>query len=1113
MRLLRCAEGSPGAARKTSARWPKFRARPGRLWAMSGEPAQPRPDHPGTVTFLVAGPDPSTPNARLHELLDAALAAHGSRRPGPGAGAAAVAVFTSAAEAVAAALELRAAAPPLRIALHTGEARAPDGGRLAGPAARRCQRLCEIANGGQTLLSAVTASAVAELLPAGSSLRDLGLHRLRDLSPPARVFELRDGGPAADPLPPRSLGTVPNNLPVQLTSFVGRQTELAAVQALLSGERLVTLTGAGGCGKTRLAAQVAADQAERWPEGVWWVELGAATDPAMVAELVASTVGVLVEPVRGPLRSLALQLRDRRVLLCLDNCEQVLDGAAEVAEALLRSCPEVTVLTTSREPLRVPGEAVWRVPSLAEDDALALFVERASLVRPEFTLDASGEAAVRTMCSRLDGIPLALELAAAWVRTLTPQQIEAGLDDRFALLVRSPRGVAARQQTLAASMHWSHDLLDEPDRIVFRRLAVFAGGFTLDAARAVGAGGPVGHDRVLGALGRLVDKSLVVAEHRDGEARYRLLETIRQYADGRLHEAAEAEAARDRHLDHYLAVVEAAEPDLDRDKDAWRTRLEVEHDNLRAALTWGLSAEDPGRGRRLAAGLPWLWHLHGHGHEGIAFLERAVGRAPTDRSALQARLLAGVALVADTARPLNLEFDAAQRGLAIATELGDERLRGLCLLLSAVGRFYADFGTAWELCLDALRSAEAAGDGFVTDGTKALQGIILHLRDRHEEARPLLREAADGLLRRGDRGIAATVVGYRSGGALYTGELELARRLAEQAVRLAAPLGDYHRVGTTRGVLATVQGLAGDPDAGLALMRPVLRLVEGADDDVFVPGMARVLGTLHLWRGDPDGAVHWLGGETLSTGPGAGTILEASSLPALGAALRHLGKLEEAAGALDRAVTLATTLDMPRVLADALEQQAHLAAADDPDRAADLHHEALAVRVRHRLRTFYADSLDALAALAARTGRPADAVRMIAAGDHARQAIGYPRRPLDLPGHDATVAGLRAALGDGPFAEAWTQGAGQSLDAVVAYARRARGSRGRPAVGWASLTPTELEVVRLVVEGLTNPQIGTRLFMSRGTVKAHLSHVYAKVGVANRTELATLAVARLDGHG
>jgi predicted ATPase len=218
-------------------------------------------------------------------------------------------------------------------------------------------------------------------------------------------------------------------LPVHLTSFVGRRAELTAVSALLGGRRLVTLTGVGGSGKTRLAARLAADQAARWPDGVWWVELEAVTDPTQVAEAAAATIGVLVEPVQGSLRSLAVQLRDRRTLVCLDNCEQVLEGAAEVAQALLRSGAEVTVLTTSREPLGVAGETVWQVPPLSEDDALALFLERASLVRPGFTLDASSEAAVRTMCRRLDGIPLALELAAAWLRTLTPRQIAAGLDD------------------------------------------------------------------------------------------------------------------------------------------------------------------------------------------------------------------------------------------------------------------------------------------------------------------------------------------------------------------------------------------------------------------------------------------------------------------------------------------------------------------------------------------------------------------------------------------------------------------------------------------------------------------------------------------------------------
>jgi predicted ATPase/DNA-binding CsgD family transcriptional regulator len=898
-------------------------------------------------------------------------------------------------------------------------------------------------------------------------------------------------------------------LPVHLTSFVGRRAELAAVSALLRGRRLVTLTGVGGSGKTRLAARLAADQAERWPDGVWWVELEAVTDPAQVAEVAAATVGVLVEPVQGPLRSLTAQLRDRQALVCLDNCEQVLEGAAEVAQALRRSGAEVTVLTTSREPLGVAGETVWQVPPLSEDDALALFLERASLVRPGFTLDASSEDAVRTMCRRLDGIPLALELAAAWLRTLTPRQIAAGLDDRFALLVGGPRGVAPRQQTLAASIDWSHALLAERDRIVFRRLAVFAGGFGLEAAWAVAAGGAVARDDVLSALRRLVDKSLVIAEERDGVARYRLLETIRQYAADRLVEAGEAAATRDRHLAWFLAFAEDLEPELQRDLDAWRTRLERERDNLRAALDWGLAAPDPERGRRLAAGLPWLWHLHRHGREGLEYLRRAIDRAPDDRSTLQARLLTGIALVADTASPLGLEFDAAQRALTIATEQGDEQLRALCLVLSAVGRFYTDFGAAWALTVDALRAAEAAGDAFVPAAARALQGIILHLRDRHREAEPLLESAVEGLLHR-HRGIAATTLAFQASGALSTGRVEEARRLAERAVGVAEPLGDYLRVGSTRSTLAIVHGLAGDVDGGLRLLRPVARLVDEAGTDVFVPGMARAMGLLHLWRDDPEAAASWFGREARSTDRGAETWLVAQSLPGLGAALISLGHLDQARDVLDRAVAVARRLDMPSVLADALEQRGRLAATDDDaDPAIDLHHEALAARVEHGLRTFSVDSLEALAALAARDEPTPEAVRVLAASDQARASMAYPRDPARRRAHQATVAGLRADLGDRPFSQAWAEGARLTLDEAVAYVRRSRGARRRPATGWASLTPTELEVVRLVVDGLSNPEVGSRLFMSRGTVKTHLSHVYAKLGVANRTELATLATPRL----
>ena len=1067
----------------------------------------------GTVTFLLTDVD------RPDELVDAVVAAHGGV-PAEDQGDDAVAVFASAAVAVAAALDVQRAcgtARPVRIALDTGEADLSGGRTYTGTAVHRGASLRDVAHDCQTLLSSVTASIVADALPGGAWLADLGAHRLRDLSGPERIFELRhadlaNGDSDGDRFPPlRSLDLLANNLPAQLTSFVGRGEELAAVERLLSSERLVTLTGSGGCGKTRLAVQAAAGLADRWPDGVWWVDLAPVTDPARVAELAAATTKVMVEPVGGPLRALMLHLRDRRLLVCLDNCEHLLDATAELAEALLRSCPEVTVLATSREPLGVAGETVWRVPSMVDDEAVSLFAARAAHVRPGFTVDAGNDAAVRTVCQRLDGIPLALELAAAWVRVLTPAQIAVGLDHRFQLLTGGSRGAVARQQTLAASVEWSYDLLDDAERTVFRQLAVFAGGFTLDAAHAVCAG-PGADKDVLLTLGRLVDKSLVLVDQSDGQARYRLLETIRQYAHRRLEEAGQVGATRDRHLDHLLSLAEAAEPELERaDQDQWLARLETEHDNLRAALDWGISAPDPGRGRRLAAALPRLWLLHAHTHEGLDYLQRAIGAAADERSTLQARLLVAAAQLAATCGDFGLIVDATHRGLEIATAIGDDRNRGRCLDLEAYIHVYVDFAAARELCAEARRHAEAAGDDYGTDLSLLLEGLALTNGDRHEDARPVLEAAFQRSRRRGDRILAAFALTGQMEGALRTGDPRRADELGTEAVRVAEPLGDYFTVGSVTSNLAWVKGAVGDIAAGLRLTETVVRSVEGAPHGVDSPTMAVCRGQLHLWDGDLESARRWFERAAGYAEPFLDNLIVARALPGLATVHRRLGEPETAREHADRAVALARKLDIPHVLAEALDETAILVAADDPGRAESLHHEALAVRVGSGLRTFYADSLDALARQAARAESFTEAARLYAASDAARHEMGYPRPPVNRWDHDTAVAALRSALGDTGLDTAWSEGAALSLDDAVAYATRTRGARGRPTTGWASLTPTELKVVALAVEGLTNPDIAGRLFMSRDTVKTHLSHVYAKLDVTNRTELATLASARLLG--
>ena len=1055
----------------------------------------------GTVTFLVLGAagDTGPPD----QAVRAALAGHGGAEV-PVQGGGVVAVFTSAADAVAASLGVQRALSRVRIGIHTGEARPTAARTYGGTALRRGVGLRDVAHTGQTLLSSVTASIVADGLPDGAWLDDLGSHRLRDLTRAERIFELRHAD-LADQFPPlRSLDVVPNNLPVQLTSFVGRERELAVVEQLLARDRMVTLTGSGGCGKTRLAVQAAAGPADGWPDGVWWVDLGPVSDAGRVAELTAATTRVMLDPAGGPLRALTVHLRNRRLLICLDNCEHLLDASAELADALLRSCPGVSVLATSREPLGVAGETVWRVPSMVPDEAISLFGERANHARPGFTIDEESEGAVRTVCRRLDGIPLAVELAAAWVRTLTPAQIAAGLDDRFRLLAGGARGVVARQQTLEASVDWSHDLLDEADRRIFRQLAVFAVGFTVDGARAVCAGPD--DDDVLVRVGRLVDKSLVLVDHDDGQARYRLLETIRQYAHHRLREAGEAAATRDRHLDHFLALAEDAEPELvGPDQDAWVARLETEHDNLRVALDWALSSPDPQRGRRLAAALPRLWTLRGHAHEGIERLERAIALAPDDRTTLQGRLLLGAAQLGAAAGKFELMADAARQGLDIATATGDDRTRGLCLNVEAYIHMYLDVATARRLCAEARRYTEAAGDASGTDVSLVIEGLTLTNCDRHEDGRPILDAAVERCRQRGDRLLLAFALSGQVYRALLTGELPAARRLGTEAVELASPLGDYFSASTSN--LAWVMGVAGDIDAGLQLMQPVVRSAQAADPAI-APSMTVTLGKLHLWKAELESARDWFERAARYGEPLVDNWFVARALPGLGAVLRRLGESDAAREQLERAVVLSGKLDVPHALAEALDETAFLVAADDPERAEGLHHEALTIRVHHGLRTSYVDSFDALAGHAARAESFAEAAWLHAASTAGRRLMGCPRPPVDRPAHDAAVAGLRQALGDEDFATAWSEGAGLTLDDAVAYARRARGSRGRPSTGWASLTPTELEVVGLTIDGLTNPQIAARLFMSRNTVKTHLSHVYAKLGVANRIELATLATSR-----
>ncbi len=590
----------------------------------------------GTVTLLLTDLEGSTRLweadvdmaaevlARHHDLLDAAISLHGGMRPEEqGEGDSIVAAFVSPSEAVAAALDIQLAfeetgwpegiRPRLRIAVHTGEVSLRDARNYQGPTIIRCARLRNAAHGGQTVVSDATRDVVVDGLPDQASLQDLGPHRLKDLGRAEHVWQLCHPDLEREFPLLRSLDLHPNNLPVQLTPLVGRAGDLDELTALLGTSRLVTLTGAGGSGKTRLAMQLAADVADRH-SGVWWVELAPVRASAGVGIAVAAVLGLQEEHDRPIVDTLVEQLHGSCTLLVVDNCEQVLDGAAALLHALLIALPDLTVIATSREPLGVPGEVSWRIPSLEESAASLLFVDRARRARSGFTPDAEQLETIAHICRRLDGLPLGIELAAARIRMMNPTRIAASLDDRFRLLTGGSRTAMPRQQTLEASVAWSHDLLDESERAVFRRLSVFEGGFTLDAAESVVADGDLVDDfAVLDVIARLVDKSLVNVGDDGTDARYRLLETIRQFARERLVEVGESDATRELHLDYFLGLAETAAPELAIGGGlAWLARLEDEHANLQGSLDWAVSTAESGRLLRLAGALTLFWELRGH---------------------------------------------------------------------------------------------------------------------------------------------------------------------------------------------------------------------------------------------------------------------------------------------------------------------------------------------------------------------------------------------------------------------------------------------------------------------------------------------------------------------
>jgi predicted ATPase/class 3 adenylate cyclase/DNA-binding CsgD family transcriptional regulator len=1073
----------------------------------------------GTVTLLLADVEGSThlwetqPGemtaavARLDRALADVVAVHHGVRPvEQGEGDSFVVAFARASDAVAAALGLQLAplAPiRLRIGVHTGEVQLRDDANYIGPTINRTARLRDLAHGGQTVLSGTTEPLVVDRIPAGAWVTDLGTHPLRDLPRPERVVQLCHPDLVNEFPPLRVSGTVVSTrLPVQLTSFVGRNAQLTQLRELAAENRVVTLTGAGGVGKTRLALQVAARLGGEFSGGVWCVDLAPITDPELVPVTVARALGLPDQPGRSTMDSLLRFVRDRQMLVVLDNCEHLLDACAELVVAVLSGAARLTFLATSREAIGVPGEVSWRVPSLSlADEALDLFADRARRARPDFTVTDDNAAVVAEICTRLDGLPLAIELAAARVRALSLAEILDSLHDRFRLLTGGARTAVRRQQTLRASVDWSHALLTEPERVLFRRLAVFLGGFDLDAAQTVAGGGDVERYQVLDQLTLLVDKSLLVTDDSGGRTRYRLLETVRQYALEKLGESGEADAVRTRHRDHYTEMAAVLDAPAGTDYEQRLEQADIEIDNLRAAFGWSRENSAIELALALTSSLQPLWLARGRIREGGAWFDAI--RADLDAQhpgvapAVRARALADRALLAIRVDATD-SLDQAQQAVAIARELDDPAL--LARTLTACG-FIADQGYNVELgreCFaEAIGLARAVDDRWRLSQILTLQAMGAHtagdprvVRAAGEEGRDLADAIGNRLNSRQCRfnlGSAQMMSGDLAGAVTQFGQVAAEAEAGHDEISRLTSLAGQSLTLAYRGEAAAARAAAEATLEGGAKLSERYAALGYA-----VVGIAALAAgdraAAHEARGAADQHMTVVSGSTALFG----RIWNAE------AALAD-GDLAAAGRWADEAVSIATGW----WLMWALTARARAAvAAGEPDRAERDAHDALTCAAGIKAYLLIPDVLECLAAMAGETGSHREAARLFGAAHAIRLRMGAVRFKIWDAGYEASVAALPDALGEQGFDAAWAEGAALSTEEAIAYAQRGRGQRKRPTTGWESLTPTERDVVRLVNDGLANNDIAARLFVSPRTVQTHLTHVYTKLGLTSRVQLA-----------
>jgi predicted ATPase/class 3 adenylate cyclase/DNA-binding CsgD family transcriptional regulator len=962
----------------------------------------------------------------------------------------------------------------VRMGMHTGEpSRTSEG--YVGLDVNRAARIMSAAHGGQVLLSQATATLVEQDLPDEVSLRDLGEHRLKDLGRPRRLYQLVIADLPADFPRLRTLDTSQNNLPVQLTPFIGREQELAAVQELLRREdvRLLTLTGPGGTGKTRLGLQVSAELSDHFADGVFFVNLAPISDPVLVMPTIARTLDIQEGSGQPWLDRLREVLQPKQMLLLLDNFEQIVSAGVEVVE-LLAACPRLKVLVTSRERLHVRGEREFAVPPLALPDlkhlpdlatlsfnaAVALFVQRAQAVKPDFQLTNANARAIAEMCVRLDGLPLAIELAAARIKFLPPQVLLSRLDQRLALLTGGARDAPTRQQTLRNTIKWSYDLLDSQEQKLFRWLSVYSGGCTLEAIESLSQEAGEEQIDVLNTIASLIDKSLVQQrEQENGEARFIMLETVREYGMECLAATGEEMPIRRAHALYYLRLVEEAEPHFKGPQQIiWWDCLEREQDNVRAALSWFILQQEAEQALRFCGALSWFWYIRGYWGEGQQWMARVLELPEASkRTAWRAKVLCAMQLLEHTDKLEESKTNFLEESVAIYRELADKR--GLAFALSWLGFQPGLAGRA--LLEESIALCKEVGERWTLALSLEHLGWSYLFRWDYSQAAALWEKSIALYRELGDQqGIAETLDGLAVLAASQ-GDIMRAQALWEEQLALSRTLKEKRTTSDALHELGRLAAAQGDFSRAEALCQESLTLAQDIGYDFGVERVMSSLAQFARQRGDLARAAHWVE-KNLALTRGPYQLFDAGQL------------------ALD---------------------QGNLA------RATALFQEGLSLGQEEDDESAIAYFLYGFALIALKKEQPWHAAQLLGAAEKLRSGEVDPLWRRD---YEQMVGRLQAQLGEQAFSAAWAEGRamtpGQALaaqgpvtlpDSIPVKPPPSLPVKPSPAYP-DGLTAREVEVLRLVAQGLTDAQIAEQLVISPRTVNNHLTSIYSKIQVSSR---------------